>query len=296
MSICSAASSHPATSSSTKWRGGSASTRWPQAARALGLGHADRHRNAGRARRLHPDPRLEAGDAIGVPWQQGETLVTGIGQGYVLATPLQLCTLAARIASGKAVVAAHRPSGRRARSQPRPLPAAAALLRRGIRRGARGHERGGQRAGRHGLCAGASPQPGFEMAGKTGTAQVRVITKEERQQRRDAATRAALESARPWPCSSPSRRSTSRAMPAPVVIEHGGRRASAGADRARHPALRAAARSRWACPPPIPSMPRGAAPLRARAARMTTRPYAAAERTLSIADKLLEDRIGAWCC
>ena len=31
---------------------------------------------------------------------QGETLEAGIGQGYVLATPLQLCTMAARIASG----------------------------------------------------------------------------------------------------------------------------------------------------------------------------------------------------
>ncbi len=40
----------------------------------------------------------------GLPWQQGETLNTSIGQGYVLATPLQLCVMAARLGSGRAVV------------------------------------------------------------------------------------------------------------------------------------------------------------------------------------------------
>jgi len=33
-------------------------------------------------------------------WEQGETIVAAIGQGYVLATPLQLATMAARIANG----------------------------------------------------------------------------------------------------------------------------------------------------------------------------------------------------
>ena len=37
---------------------------------------------------------------IGVPWQLGETLVSGIGQGYVLATPLQIAVMAARLANG----------------------------------------------------------------------------------------------------------------------------------------------------------------------------------------------------
>jgi len=36
-------------------------------------------------------------------WTAGDTLNSGIGQGYVLATPLQLAVVAARIASGKAV-------------------------------------------------------------------------------------------------------------------------------------------------------------------------------------------------
>src|SRR5262249_23500599 len=33
-------------------------------------------------------------------WQQGETLVAAIGQGYMLTTPLQLAVMAARIANG----------------------------------------------------------------------------------------------------------------------------------------------------------------------------------------------------
>lgn len=37
---------------------------------------------------------------IGVPWQLGETLVTGIGQGYVLTTPLQLAVMTARVVNG----------------------------------------------------------------------------------------------------------------------------------------------------------------------------------------------------
>ncbi len=40
-------------------------------------------------------------------WQPGETVITGIGQGYVLSTPLQLATMTARIASGKANVKPH---------------------------------------------------------------------------------------------------------------------------------------------------------------------------------------------
>ncbi len=40
----------------------------------------------------------------GVAWQQGETLNTGIGQGSVLATPLQIATMAARLVTGRQIV------------------------------------------------------------------------------------------------------------------------------------------------------------------------------------------------
>ncbi len=37
---------------------------------------------------------------FGESWQQGESLISGIGQGYILTTPLQLATMVARIANG----------------------------------------------------------------------------------------------------------------------------------------------------------------------------------------------------
>jgi penicillin-binding protein 2 len=39
----------------------------------------------------------------GYPWQPGDTVVSGIGQGYIVVTPLQLATYAARIATGRAI-------------------------------------------------------------------------------------------------------------------------------------------------------------------------------------------------
>jgi len=41
--------------------------------------------------------------ATGIPWQHGETISASIGQSYVLATPLQLATMCARLVTGKAI-------------------------------------------------------------------------------------------------------------------------------------------------------------------------------------------------
>src|SRR3546814_3568128 len=38
--------------------------------------------------------------ALGKSWTIGETLIAGIGQGYVLATPLQLAVMTARLVNG----------------------------------------------------------------------------------------------------------------------------------------------------------------------------------------------------
>ena len=37
---------------------------------------------------------------FGEPWQQGESIISGIGQGYILTTPVQLATMISRIANG----------------------------------------------------------------------------------------------------------------------------------------------------------------------------------------------------
>ncbi|MGB8273742.1 MAG: penicillin-binding protein 2 [Alphaproteobacteria bacterium] len=120
---------------------------------------------------------------FGVPWQQGETLVAGIGQGYVLATPLQLAVMAARIANGGLAVRPH--------------------MARDLVDGDVVRPRTGQEFGPFGVSpknlkvvadamaqvtnnphgtayAARISEPGMEMAGKTGTAQVRRITKAER--------------------------------------------------------------------------------------------------------------------
>jgi penicillin-binding protein 2 len=108
------------------------------------------------------------------PWQQGDTLSVGIGQGYVTVTPLQLVQQAARLASGKAVVPrlVHSVGGK---VQPRPQAPkldfsddALARVRNGMNKVT--NEAGGS------AYAWRITQPGFEMAGKTGSAQVRVYS------------------------------------------------------------------------------------------------------------------------
>src|SRR5947199_9321545 len=59
-----------------------------------------------------PDRERQAA-LTGVAWQPGETLIAGIGQGSVTATPIQLATMAARLVTGRAVVPRlFRPEGR----------------------------------------------------------------------------------------------------------------------------------------------------------------------------------------
>jgi penicillin-binding protein 2 len=112
----------------------------------------------------------------GQPWQQGETLVAAIGQGYMLASPLQLATMAARIANGGKLIQPHlikRPDIEHARVKSMGFD--------------RNHVDTVQRA----MSAVVNEQigtayaarimdPDMAMAGKTGTAQVRHISEGER--------------------------------------------------------------------------------------------------------------------
>jgi penicillin-binding protein 2 len=52
---------------------------------------------------LVPDTKWKK-NILGKPWLLGETLITGIGQGYILATPMQICKSMAELANGGYVV------------------------------------------------------------------------------------------------------------------------------------------------------------------------------------------------
>jgi penicillin-binding protein 2 len=110
----------------------------------------------------------------GVSWQQGDTLSAGIGQGYVTVTPLQLALQASRIASGLNVSPrlVHMVGNEvRGRTTPAPLdisPEGLARVRDGMNKVT--NEPGGT------AYAFRITEPGFEMTGKTGTAQVRAYT------------------------------------------------------------------------------------------------------------------------
>jgi penicillin-binding protein 2 len=150
-------------------------------ARIFGLGSAEGLDLPGEKPGLIPDTAWKKA-VIGDVWHPGETLIAGIGQGFITTTPLQLCVMSARIANGGFGV------------KPR-------LVRR-ISDTAQNDEgtpvfpklkipddflkvvRTGMDAvtnGNHGTAYRSRIDiPGMEMAGKTGTSQVRRITMAER--------------------------------------------------------------------------------------------------------------------
>ena len=113
-----------------------------------------------------------------IDWLVGDTLNSGIGQGFVLATPLQLAVMTARMASGTAV----QPRLVRAREgRPIPVEPAADL---GISRQSLQYIRRGMFDvvnSKRGTARGSRIRDDiYKMAGKTGTSQVRNITAAER--------------------------------------------------------------------------------------------------------------------
>jgi penicillin-binding protein 2 len=144
-------------------------------ARRLGLGQKYDLPLPGQAAGIVPDTAWKQ-KRYGKPWNAGETLNTSIGQGYLIANPLQLAVMTARIASGRQVVPRlfAPPEGAQA-------PQFASL---GIPEDHLKIVRDGMydvvNSG-IGTARGArSPIAGVHFAGKTGTAQVRRISAEER--------------------------------------------------------------------------------------------------------------------
>ena len=155
-----------------------------QMANRLGLGLALGIDIPGEKPGLMPTRKWKK-DATGVAWQPGESLVAGIGQGFVLATPMQLAVMTARVASGGRAVApklVRRPTPQpRSAEEPRDQPlfsdlglnqAHLKLVLEGMRRVTNSPRGTAYRA--------RIAEKTMEMAGKSGTSQVRRIAQSER--------------------------------------------------------------------------------------------------------------------
>lgn len=139
--------------------------------RRLGVGGRFEFELAHQGSGLMPTPGWKRGTR-GEAWFAGETLLAGIGQGYVLVTPLQLAVMTARLASGLEVqprLTRTLPDGSAAPEVPlfTPLGVDGEGLR-AIQKGMHAVvNRGGTaRVAQLGIS-------GAQLAGKTGTAQVR---------------------------------------------------------------------------------------------------------------------------
>ena len=108
----------------------------------------------------------------GEKWQKGETLNTVIGQGFTLSTPLQITLMTAIIASGKKIIPSILKSSTAFFEDIDVSSSSLEFIRKSMY--AVVNEWDG--------TAYASRLPGkFQMVGKTGTSQVRKISKEERE-------------------------------------------------------------------------------------------------------------------
>ncbi|HEX2758970.1 MAG TPA: penicillin-binding protein 2, partial [Rhizomicrobium sp.] len=124
--------------------------------------------------------------SLGQPWTQGETLVFGIGQGYMLTTPLQLAVMAARLGNGGYAVTPRLLRDPNAPASQTPQTARAAAMFPKLKLNAESLRQvvAGMDAvtnSQRGTAYGARiVDPEMAMAGKTGTAQVKRITQADR--------------------------------------------------------------------------------------------------------------------
>ncbi len=143
--------------------------------RKFGIGQAYGLEIPGEKKGLMPDPEWKQRARHDV-WRDGDTFNVGIGQGAVLTTPLQLCVMTARLANGGKAVLPHVIKSYDGENYVRPSvedlglnPEHVAIVHHGM-----------DAVTNQGGTAARSriDVEGFDMAGKTGTAQVRRLTAE----------------------------------------------------------------------------------------------------------------------
>ncbi|MDY0870637.1 penicillin-binding protein 2 [Dongia rigui] len=202
-------------------------------ARKFGLGQPTGVDLPGENPGVIPDQQWKI-STLGEKWYPGETLVAGIGQGFIQATPLQLCLMTARVANGGFAIKprlfkrygaagsdeAYPPltvvnAGQESDAAPKMdvKQEHLAIIRRGMDL-VTNDQRGTAYRRRIDI-------PGMEMAGKTGTSQVRRITMSER------ATGVRKNEDLPWPQRDHALFVAFAPVHQPryaisVVIEHGG--------------------------------------------------------------------------
>lgn len=114
---------------------------------------------------------------FGEPWQMGESLISGIGQGYILTTPLQLVTMMARLVNGGYEV---RPTFIKVSEQERSQIKKINVSRENLELLKEGMFNVVNKPGGTAYWSQFNYN-GQRMGGKTGTTQVRRITMKERQ-------------------------------------------------------------------------------------------------------------------
>ncbi|PID35963.1 MAG: penicillin-binding protein 2 [Rhodobacterales bacterium] len=204
-------------------------------ARKLGLGERYDLPLSGVSGGLMPTKAWKR-ETRGADWVVGDSLNAAIGQGFVLATPVQLAVMTARIATGKAVLPrlVRAVDGVETPVQTGPLDISEAALQ-SVRQGMFSVVNGRRGTARSSRVAAKE----WTMAGKTGTSQVRNITAAERAAgvtrnedlpwgRRDHALFVAYA-----PAEAPE-------VVVSVVVEHGGGGSTAAAPIARDILLAAA--------------------------------------------------------
>ncbi len=145
-------------------------------ARILGLGEKTGVSLENEQKGIIPDKEWKI-KRYGDKWQVGETIIAGIGQGYVQVTPLQLAVMTARVANGGYEIS---PSFTKLslneKGKIKKLPIShknLEIVKQGMFEVVNG-ERGT-------AIASAFNMDGIKMSGKTGTTQVRRISMKERQ-------------------------------------------------------------------------------------------------------------------